>query len=496
MVAGDGQGKNIHDLPDEIILDVFSFFSFNELIDILQNVCVRWKRLAHDPVLWCDKEYIVRGRAQNGRSCCGVTCSECAHCRCEKTDREVLRTAGMMPQLRTLTMMRGTRARILRKICRNCPNLTTLQLHGCQKMNYSLLKYIFEKCPKIEKLIIANNLLADRQYTELVSRLEHLQSLEVFENRRGVGPVLLRFLADTCSKLREINLSCDYHPLEDVEYFVKAKRDTLTSATVRWTMAGKRCVVPVLKEAASSLKKLQLRLFDVALEEEAATFADLGELHNLRELHCNQLCPHRPRLISLAFQPGCLPLLQKLDLPHATDLPDDAVVTISRGCPSLRHLSLTFATSLTDGALAEIHRLKHLQILDLSGCSGLGGSAVAHVAQLPALRTLLLQYIDDLTDLQPSLRHVLDLKQLRCLDILYSGHIRAVPFEEFSVRLVNLRELHVTYEEEDEVFYKNVFAEMQSQMPRLRIINTFRWTENDFLTDYETDDDDDTDIGY
>ncbi|XP_049946074.1 F-box/LRR-repeat protein fbxl-1-like [Schistocerca serialis cubense] len=340
----------------------------------------------------------------------------------------------MMPQLRTLTVMRGTRARILRKICRNCLNLTTLQLHGCQKMNYSLLKYIFEKCPKIEKLIIANNLLADRQYAELVSRLEHLQSLEVFENRRGAGPVVLRFLADTCSKLREINLSCDYHPLEDVEYFVKAKRDTLTSATVRWTMAGKR--------------------------------------------------------------PGCLPLLQKLDLPHATDLPDDAVVTISRGCPSLRHLSLTFATSLTDGALAEIHRLKHLQILDLSGCSGLGGSAVAHVAQLPALRTLLLQYIDDLTDLQPSLRHVLDLKQLRCLDILYSGHIRAVPFEEFSVRLVNLRELHVTYEEEDEVFYKNVFAEMQSQMPRLRIINTFRWTENDFLTDYETDDDDDTDIGY
>ncbi|XP_049940229.1 uncharacterized protein LOC126416525 [Schistocerca serialis cubense] len=202
-------------------------------------------------------------------------------------------------------------------------------------------------------------------------------------------------------------------------------------------MAGKRCVVPVLKEAASSLKKLQLRLFDVAPEEEAATFADLGELHNLRELHCNQLCPHRPRLISLAFQ------------------------------------------------------------LDLSGCSGLGGSAVAHVAQLPALRTLLLQYIDDLTDLQPSLRHVLDLKQLRCLDILYSGHIRAVPFEEFSVRLVNLRELHVTNEEEDEVFYKNVFAEMQSQMPRLRIINTFRWTENDFLTDYEMDDDDDdTDIGY
>ncbi|XP_047003835.1 uncharacterized protein LOC124622226 [Schistocerca americana] len=303
-------------------------------------------------------------------------------------------------------------------------------------MNYSLLKYIFEKCPKIEKLIIANNLLADRQYAELVSRLEHLQSLEVFENRRGAGPVLLRFLADTCSKLREINLSCDYHPLEDVEYFVKAKRDTLTSATVRWTMAGKRCVVPVLKEAASSLEKLQLRLFDVAPEEEATTFADLGELHNLCELHCNQLCPHRPRLISLAFQ------------------------------------------------------------LDLSGCSGLGGSAVAHVAQLPALRTLLLQYIDDLTDLQPSLRHVLDLKQLRCLDILYSGHIRAVPFEEFSVRLVNLRELHVTYEEEDEVFYKNVFAEMQSQMPRLRIINTFRWTDNDFLTDYEMDDDDDTDIGY
>lgn len=422
-----------------------------------------------------------------------MICSECPHCRCEKTDTEVWRSAGMMPQLRTLTMMRGTRSRILRRLCRNCPHLTALQLHGCQKMSYSLLKYIFEKCPKLEKLIIAGSLLADRQYAELVSRLRHLRSLEVFDNRKGAEPVLLRFLADACARLQEINLYWDVHPLEDVEYFVKAKRGALTSATLRWTMSGKRCVVPALREAAGSLRQLRLYTFDVAAEEEAAALAGLGELHALHELHLPQLSPRQPHLVSLAFGPGCLPQLRTLQLPHSRNLPDSALLAICRGCPALRELVLVFAERITDAALAELHRLEYLEVLDLSGCNGLAGAAVSHIAQLPALRTLYLRDIDDLRRLQPGLRNVLDLSRLRCLSFLSSGHIEALPFAEFPGRLVSLRELYLPCEEEREYFCEDILGEMQHQMPQLRIINTFRWTEEDFLTDYETNGDDDDD---
>ncbi|XP_049842253.1 uncharacterized protein LOC126293185 [Schistocerca gregaria] len=482
--------RNIHSLPDEIMVNIFSSLSFNDLIDTVENVCERWKRLAHDSVLWLDKEYVVTGMLHR-KSCCRDVCSKCIHRRWEETDEDILRTAGMTPQLRTLKLMCNIRACILRKICAEWPNLTTLEIADNQRMNYSLLKFIFEKCPKIRTLTASVSLLANRRYVEMLSSLEQLSCLRVHEHFCKERPIQLRVLADTCPRLEAIHIQRTCYEVADMEYFLKTKKHSLTSATLPWLMVENeelRCIVPLLKQCDTSLRKLRLANFDMPVympaNMEAAVFQSLGELHSLLELYAPGVNPHSSRMFSLVFRPGCLTQLRRLQLQYAFNLRNETVVTISQGCPNLRELRLKDSREITDLALREIHRLKYLEILELSGCNGLGASAIFHIAQLPSLHTLVLQEIEDLTELLPSLRHIVDIKELQCLDFLKSCNFEAVPIWEFPGRLLKLRELHVTYEDE------KVLTELQHKMPRLKVINTFG-LKYEYSSDEQLDDDDD-----
>jgi hypothetical protein len=49
---------SLNDLPDEILLHIFSYFGPEELCFIIANVCKRWKVLAKDKVLWKNLSYI------------------------------------------------------------------------------------------------------------------------------------------------------------------------------------------------------------------------------------------------------------------------------------------------------------------------------------------------------------------------------------------------------------------------------------------------------
>ncbi|XP_046982893.1 uncharacterized protein LOC124552613 isoform X1 [Schistocerca americana] len=506
--SADG-GTHFHHLPDEVMISIFSSLSFSDLVDIVQNVCVRWRRLSQDPMLWLDKEYVVTARNIRATklwlfpshpvkewSCSGVVCTECVNCKFEGKDEEILRAAPTMPQLRTLTLMRGVKPYILQKVCASCPNLTSLQIDSRQEMTYSLMKYVFEKCPKIQKLTLGSSLLSDGQYVQLLSNLHHLSSVTSLGLRPDLhslgmrttfsptGFVKLRVLANSCPQLQEIHIDSSCYTVFDLEYFLKVKRHILTSATLPWMMEEvqeTRCTVQLLRKYNTSLKKLRLVNFNVTNEldaerHETAAFRALGELHTLEELCIERLFPRVPLTVSYAFQPGCLTQLRRLQLPFASDLEDDTVLAISEGCPNLRELRLRFSLRITDRALAMINRLEHLEILELSGCQRLGGACMAFISQLPALHTLVLRALDDLSVLQPSLRRILDMKELRCLDIVHSSNIGAVPFREFPGRLKKLRELHVAYEG------GNAFSELLRNMPRLKLITTFRLTH-----EYSTD---------
>ena len=60
--------RSLNDLPDEILLKIFSYFKPEKLWFIITKVCQRWNVLAKDVVLWRTLSYICRGN-YNPRSC-------------------------------------------------------------------------------------------------------------------------------------------------------------------------------------------------------------------------------------------------------------------------------------------------------------------------------------------------------------------------------------------------------------------------------------------
>ncbi|XP_046982897.1 uncharacterized protein LOC124552616 [Schistocerca americana] len=479
---------SILDLPDEIMIKIMSYLTFSELLDVVQKVCSRWKCLSQDAELWYDKVYVVR-------SWC---CSHSATRRGDKTDREAVQTLYNAPNLRTVLIQRGAKSSVFRALYTNCRQLTNLQIGATQKLSYSVMKSLVEKCSKIHTLRISNHLLQSPKFVEALSQLQHLHWLQLEEYSATDRRVLLRPLADGCPQLSEIDLGHMYYDFEDLAYFLRAKSRNLKYLGVRWSMESRRCIVPLLTVCADTLERLELYQYDVPRNEAREAFVALGKLQNLQELTSMSLDSSLTGIVPLAFRDGGLSKLKLLDLWDGYGLEDDAVVAISLGCPVLRELRLRHAIRISDAAFSQIHHLKCLQLLDLSACEGLGGALMPYLARLPVLRALLMEEMN-LSQLQPGLACILDLTNLRCLN-LNSCNVRAVPFAKFPDRLINLRKLHLENSEGD----RSVVEELHERMADLQIFGMVRdeppsvFSESDLSddsSDYDDDDDDDDDVG-
>ncbi|XP_049842863.1 uncharacterized protein LOC126293631 [Schistocerca gregaria] len=421
----------IDDLPDEVLLKIFSYVSFGELVDVVPKVCLRWRTLSQDLELWADKEYEIR-------CYCGYDTDTCKG---GKTDEGAIQTFCDAPNLSKVRMLRPVRSRVFRALYSRCHRLSELHMDTNQQLSYSVLKNLVEKCSRIHTLTVSDRILQSKEHSEAVSRLEHLRVLFLDVRYVRSTPVL-RPLGDGCPRLAEVDFGLATICTDDLSHFLNGKRNTLKSLRIKWTMDGRRCVLPLLTVCANCLERLQLYDFDVVRDEASEAFTALGSLKNLRELKMQISEPLPPGIGHLAFKTG-LPKLTLLDLEFGSCVDDNTVLAISRGCPVLRELNLKGADRLSDAAFSQIYRLKHLEILNVSACRGLGGSLIPYLARLPQLHTLMMEEFE-FPELQPGLNSILELSGVRSLT-LDNSLITGVPFDRFPGKLVSLRLLSVQW---------------------------------------------------
>lgn len=448
----DSWRVSIESLPDEILVKIFSHLSFSELIDIVQKVSCRWKRLSQDAELWTNKEYEIRSWSDNNSDTC----------KGDSTDREAIQTFCDAPNLRKVCMRRGAKSRVFRALYNKCHRLSELRLHYTQKLSYSVLKNLVEKCSQIHTLRISNELLKNEKFSEAVSQLQHLRVLYLEEFFSEKAPVL-RPLGDGCPRLVEVNFGWMTVDMDDLRYFLNAKRNTLKSVCIKWAMVGKRCVLPLLAVCANSLERLQLYEFDIVRDEAREAFTALGSLKSLQELKLSLTEPPPPNTAALAFKTGGLSKLRLLDLRESFALDNDTVIAVCRGCPALRDLCLRGAELITDAAFSQIYRLQHLETLDVSCCKSLGGALVPCLTRLPHLHTLWMEELE-FPRLQPGLSSIVELSNLRSLTLSYSL-ITGVPFDKFTGKLVRLSELNIQWCRGD----PKAVEGLTKQMPGLKI---------------------------
>ncbi|XP_049770830.1 F-box/LRR-repeat protein 17-like [Schistocerca cancellata] len=421
----------IDDLPDEVLIKIFSYVSFSVLVDAVPKVCLRWRRLSQDLELWADKEYEIRHY-------CGCDTDTCKG---GMTDEGAIQTFCDAPNLVKVRMVRPVRSRVFRALYSSCHRLSELHMHTNQQLSYSVLKNLFEKCSRIHTLTLSDRVLQSEECSEAVSRLEHLRVLSLAVSYAGSAPVLGP-LGDGCPRLAEVDFGIATPYMDDLRHFFNGKRNTLKSVRIKWTMAGRRCVLPLLTVCANCLERLQLYDFDIVRDEAREAFTALGSLKNLRELKMQINEPLPPGVGHLAFKTG-LPKLRLLDLEFAFGMDDNTVIAISRGCPVLRELNLRGADRLSDAAFSQVYHLKHLEILNVSACKGLGGALIPCLARLPQLHTLIMEELE-FPVLQPGLNSILELSGVRSLT-LDSSLVTGVPFDRFPGKLVSLRVLSVQW---------------------------------------------------
>ncbi|XP_049770817.1 F-box/LRR-repeat protein 7-like isoform X2 [Schistocerca cancellata] len=369
---------SIDHMPDEIMINIFSHLSFSELLDVVRKVCRRWRKLSRDSKLWADKEYHV-GVSRHCNS---------KNCKSGRTEREAIRIFRSARSLRKVHIWRTVNCHLIEVLCNKCRRLTDLHLHAAQELSYSTVMDLVEQCSRIQTLRASDELLKTERASVAVSRLQHLRVLRLQEthvfNIRVVRPFVLRPLADGCPRLVEIDFGHLFVSMDDLKYFLNAKKNTLKSLRIKWSMDGTRN--------------------------------------------------------------GGLQELKVLGLPYGCGVEDNTVIAISRGCPTLRQLSITHTTKLSPAAFSEIERLEHLEVLDVTGCKRLGGALFPHLVGLPRLHTLRVgaMYFGTtyVTGLQPGVVSILKLSGLRCLTLDYST-VTGMPFDKFPENLVSLRELSV-----------------------------------------------------
>ncbi|PSN42703.1 hypothetical protein C0J52_14297 [Blattella germanica] len=126
---------SIENFPDEILLEIFSHCSVEDLALSIQHVNKRWKEVAQDPKLW--KELVFRPPKGT-------------------TDELIRSVVEQSPKLRCLVLSHEIDAPLLvESLCKGCKDIQKLQFSSSQKLATSVLQKLRREFPDIECLVLA-----------------------------------------------------------------------------------------------------------------------------------------------------------------------------------------------------------------------------------------------------------------------------------------------------------------------------------------------------
>jgi hypothetical protein len=127
--------NTIDEFPDEILLEIFSYCSVEDLVLSIQHVNRRWKEVSQDPKLWKDLVF----RPPKGTA-----------------DDFIRSVVEQAPMLRCLILSHEIDAPLLiDSLCKGCRDIQKLQFSSSQKLATSVLQKLRRQFPDVECLVLA-----------------------------------------------------------------------------------------------------------------------------------------------------------------------------------------------------------------------------------------------------------------------------------------------------------------------------------------------------
>ncbi|XP_066994852.2 F-box and leucine-rich repeat protein 13-like [Anabrus simplex] len=452
----------IDDLPDDVLVEIFSYFTFSHLMKSVQHVCQRWKHVVQFSDLWINLTYVPNEQ--------GV-----------EHDKEVITMLRQAPKLRTLNLRaRPVDYSVLHGALDHCHNLRRLELNGRQKFGVGVLNSLLQECPLIEYLHLPNEVLNKVECSEVIARFENLQTLVVGEiSDQWEYPAVLKPLADGCPALRHLNLLREMHTHDDLGYFLDRKKDQLVSLAVGWTSADWMNTIPLLV-VCRSLNSLHIDSYynefcndymDIEIEPHFEPFKFLSR--GITSLTLSKLNYITLSDIVGIFSNKAMSHLKELRIIEYGEYSDELGKVIIENCPHLTLLHITDCYDLSDSSVETVYTLQDLENLNLSH-SSLSRHGMKSIIKCEGLKFL---YLHDCQKLKVD-SDLFHLKNLQVLN-LSNCDVSGLPLHLLPSTLKRLRVLDLMYSENVD---QESLTDLKRLMPHLLIkykkYHPFAWHDD------------------
>jgi len=477
-------GKQITDLPDELLLEIFSNLGIEDLAFSVQHVNKHWKDVTQDDSLW--KNHIFSPGYK-------------------MTDKEIARHLVNMPALKAFCPARGTNTNnIIPTMCKYCRDIRRIEFTAGHKLSNFRLQNIIKKYPHLEILHIPLPKQSDQLHCAiLVGQLRNLTTLNFSNNYVEAADGILQAIAEGCPALLHLDLGYTQFQDRDVQYLLKRRGKQLLSFSLRHYVSS--ISHRLLTDCCGNLQSL---CYENNNHEIPTTYIQFPS--KLLKLHSLKLSYF---VIPNIFKNQALSKLIHLHLLQC-DLDDTAITGIFMNCPHLKslsllweniidvsfqhigncknleHLTVRFCSSLTDKSMEYIGagcpRLKHL---DIGSCTGLTNKSIEYVCKgCQKLKYLDMQYCPQMTD--DVLENILKCRELEVLILSWNSQFLGTNFLLIPSKLIHLTELHV----DGCLLDRKCVHELQVMMPNLKITGSYTVNEepwgmqlSSFLSQCESD---------
>ncbi|KAK0157625.1 hypothetical protein PV328_011339 [Microctonus aethiopoides] len=349
LSEGDNQNLSINDLPEECLLEIFSWLHLGELLQV-EKVCERWESLCEQ--LW---KAMKRMAYYKGRwSIDHVIWNEIAD---TKTDvnhiKKLLERCG-----KYITYFRTSNLSP-----ENPPNITQ-----------NLLAIVPQLCKNLTHIQIVSNDLSSVDIHMIAKNLENLIELEI----RGLdGKLELDFckILENNKNLKMLKISSK--PDENLLSSLTGKFLQYLSPDVEKIYMDQQYNrhLSYFKTAFRKFKRLQLfkcgGIFDCAM---------MQALTKNRSLIKLSLSTATFKSMTSINMLGNLVNLKKLNLSFVQELEDDNLIHISNNCKQLEALCIDECNRLTDKGIISIVNLPNLQSLNMRNLDNITDESIGNLS--------------------------------------------------------------------------------------------------------------------
>jgi hypothetical protein len=478
LTSAMATGKCFTDLPDEVLLKIFSNLNIEDLAMSVHHVNSHWKNVSQDGSLWKNKTFSPEYKM---------------------SDEEIAGHLINMPALQAFSLSRGTNTKItVDTLCKYCRDIRHLQLH---RLSNSELLYILKNIPNLETLAVCVPDQMDQLYfADLVGQFQKLKKLSFIEAGRytdgngilrticsTIADGVLRAIADGCPSLHSLYIGhgCKFQN-QDIEYFLQTKGQQLLSFSFRI------CISFAAHRLLTECVNLEYLQYEHYQFDQSITYlqllSKLSKLRNLTLVGCRE---GKTRTVSNIFKNQSLSKLITLHMYYCDDLDGTSLAVILTNCPQLQSFTLR-ESEFTDCGFQYIGICKNLQFLDIgfsffitdksmeyvgAGCPNLNHLDIGVCPQLtdksveyvctgcPKLKFLAIQECPKMTD--DVIKHICKSKKLNVLRLAWNAHLLGTHFLLIPSNLVHLTELDV---HSCLSLDKNRMDKLKEEMPHLNII--------------------------